>query len=319
MGLILIELPGATVEALSEVFSFSGLYDMTKSILTGSARQVILNFLGVGLLNDLWLILTELRHGYAIYSVLSEFWEQISSAKDEYQIYDASDKLRPLIKDIVANAAKKEVIKRAERYVDEQEEQAQKEQKQRPKEITQEQKEKQILRAAKKQEKKELARAKRKEIEAAMSPLERLLSDTNDDSPFTEENAKLVLAGPPGIQPDIKGPSVAGADVIFRDKDGKILLKRELKSLTSIENIEGEITDGIDQLKFDPGGKEEIILQVPADSAIELQIKRFRGTIRKETHRQEKCKDVELIVLDSKGEIRYMGPILYDDTTKATN
>lgn len=44
LGLLLKELPGATLEALSEVFSFSGLYDLSKSILVGSARQAILHF-----------------------------------------------------------------------------------------------------------------------------------------------------------------------------------------------------------------------------------------------------------------------------------
>jgi len=47
-------------------------------------------------------------------------------------------------------------------------------------------------------------------------------------------------------------------------------------------------------------------------------VRRVRGSIRSRKEYHWKYKNITLIVLDDKGEIRYMGPILYDDQPEGT-
>lgn len=63
-----------------------------------------------------------------------------------------------------------------------------------------------------------------------------LQADAPDSIPIPRAAADKRLDGPPGTTPEVAGPGGPGADITFRDADGRIVLKREAKTLDGNAN-----------------------------------------------------------------------------------
>src|SRR5207244_9616663 len=64
---------------------------------------------------------------------------------------------------------------------------------------------------------------------------EKALSDLQADSPkgvhLTRAAAEKMIDGPPGTTPEVGGRGTEGADILFKDENGNVVLKREVKTL----------------------------------------------------------------------------------------
>jgi len=122
-------------------------------------------------------------------------------------------------------------------------------------------------------------RARRMETVERRDMRNALITDSNPKFPLTKVNADASLDGPPGAIPDVAGPGRRRddgetADLVFRDGDGNVLLRRDHKSLTAGKNaFSKEIAHSAKgQLRYDG----EVWAQVKPDADVRSWVAQFQ-------------------------------------------
>jgi hypothetical protein len=122
-----------------------------------------------------------------------------------------------------------------------------------------------------------------------------------------------ALIGPDGTTVEVKGQGGGGADILFRDSPGEVVLGREVKcmlgqSQTSFNDY--VLYAGLEQVKIvSEGGAKEILLQLPAGTTeedVETRLARMRGGNDVKTLTAEqvtKLKDVQITIVDPSGKV----------------
>jgi hypothetical protein len=99
------------------------------------------------------------------------------------------------------------------------------------------------------------------------------IGDSNKDFRLTRTNAELALRGPVGSTPTVAGRGVQGGDVIFRNANGTVVFRREVKCLTGFGNFSDEMSRAAKQVEYDG----EVFVQVPTGTDLRAVINKFWG------------------------------------------
>lgn len=132
-----------------------------------------------------------------------------------------------------------------------------------------------------------------------------LINDTNPNFRLTEENALRALDGPEGTSPEVAGPSGKGADIVFT-KNNVVVLRREIKSIggQSQGAFNREISQAARQVMYDG----EIFVQISPGRDGARLIARFRGS--RPPAALEKYRKVQIMIVDSAGNLLFNGPLV---------
>lgn len=134
---------------------------------------------------------------------------------------------------------------------------------------------------------------------------ERLIEDTNEQFPLTGRNADEALTGPPGSKPDVAGPGGKGADIKFRDADGNVVLRREVKSIDGNANsFNTDMSKAAKQVEYNG----EVYVQAPAGTNGKEWVDYFRNW-RQQPGALDKYKNVRVKIVDPNGQVLYEGPL----------
>lgn len=118
--------------------------------------------------------------------------------------------------------------------------------------------------------------------------------------PLSEANARNALEAPDGATDvEVGGEGSEGADVVFKDADGNVVLRREVKTIKGTYNsFNQQLRKGAGQVKED--GEVEIQAEIsPAE--FEQYLTRFRKQI-KSLRRESKYRNVRVRVRNSRGD-----------------
>ena len=123
-----------------------------------------------------------------------------------------------------------------------------------------------------------------------------LIEDSKPGFRLTRGNADQILRGPPGTTPEVAGSGVPGADVTFRDADGDVVLRREVKSIEGNANsFNRELSRAADQI----GRDGEVWVQVPPGTDVEGFVRTFQRNRTDE--RLADYQDVSVVFRDPDG------------------
>jgi hypothetical protein len=136
-----------------------------------------------------------------------------------------------------------------------------------------------------------------------LSDIDKLIAD-NKKFPLSDTNAVSALTGPDGTASvKIAGAGGEGADITFLDKNGNVILKREVKCIGP-GSFSKRLSKAADQGKY----AGEVFFQMPAGTDVDS----LMGTFRRVRSPEElaKYKNVHLTVVDPSGKPLYNGPVI---------
>ncbi|HLG61883.1 MAG TPA: hypothetical protein VKY19_08115 [Ktedonosporobacter sp.] len=150
-----------------------------------------------------------------------------------------------------------------------------------------------------------------------LDDITKLIADSNKKFPLSDTNTVNALIGPDGTVVDIAGKGTQGADILFRDSSGKVVLSREVKCI--VGKSQGSFNDyvlhaGLDQVQA--GATKEILIQLPAGTTAEdalSRIARMRGgdqVKRLTADEVSKLQHVNITIVDPSGNVLFSGPVL---------
>jgi hypothetical protein len=127
-----------------------------------------------------------------------------------------------------------------------------------------------------------------------------LMKEHKQGNSLTEINAQEALKnGPPGTKPVVVGEGKQGADVLFKDNNGDVVLRREVKTNDGGRSpFDNAVSDGASQVR----GNGEIYMQVHGNVDVERWVKGFQGA--RSDDQLKKYENVRLVVRDNDGNPR---------------
>jgi RHS repeat-associated protein len=119
-------------------------------------------------------------------------------------------------------------------------------------------------------------------------------------NPLSDVNARNALEAPDGAtQTEVAGDGVEGADVTFKDADGNVVLRREIKTINGTYNsFDKNLQKGAEQVK--ESGEVEIQGDI-SPAQFEQYLTKFRRLV-KSRGREAKYQHVRVRVRNSRGD-----------------
>lgn len=289
LTLVMYGLPRDAFQAVADVFSLPGLWDVTVATVKGLVRYAIVSHFDLGWWDVLYKAATTIYKGYRIASTLETFWDKVSDAKEEYQLYDASNEASPFVQALIKQAIQGELVEKAQGAILAQVGTGKTATKAETKLLPDEKRPKGLLTAAE------------------------LSLDSHEKYLLTDANAEAALQGPANTTPEVEIPEDEhGVDIIFKDTAGNTALTREVKSVGETgKAFKQEFAVRLEEGARQEGeeGPRELMIQVPAGQDVQGALQHFRDQ-HKGQGELIKYQGEPLTVVGPGHEPLYQGPVL---------
>jgi RHS repeat-associated protein len=133
-------------------------------------------------------------------------------------------------------------------------------------------------------------------------------SGSDNGEPLSDANARKALDAPDGAsRTEVAGKGNEGADVVFKDANGNVVLRREVKTFKGTYNsFDSNLSKGAGQVE----GDGEVVMQGDiTPEQFEQYLDRFRGSIRSKGKTSQFSK-VRVRVVNSRGDTIGQAPVV---------
>ena len=274
--LALRELPSDVITVIKDFFTLKNAWDLGFALLKGTVVRAITNSFGVGLLAEARSFWEKVKTAIYVIKRVKAFWDRIRSCDKERDLYEASEQLRELIRDLMRQMANSKVLEKANEY---------------------------------------LAHATRKKQYALREQqaelVEKVTTDSNIDFPMTEKNALAALDMPGAASIHVTGKNGAGADISFFDKSGNLFFSREAKCSEGTGNtINEHLRKSIKQILEKNAPRGEIFIQVPSGTDSQKAVAEGLSVFRKyQAGRIHNYAHINVVFKDPDGITIYRGSL----------
>ena len=145
---------------------------------------------------------------------------------------------------------------------------------------------------------------------------ENMIKDTNKDFPLSPDNAALALSdAPAGTESvDIAGTGTKDRDIIFKDKYGNIVGRRELKCIQGEGELPRPFASGTFGDQVSKGAKQvgyngNVFVQVPDGTDYQYYLQNFVASRGNNPAKLAKYQNVTITLVDQSGNVLYDGPL----------